>query len=243
MIKDHIIAHVNDAEAQQNLLKQTKEQSLEEIIALCRAAEMGKTYKREISNNNNNNELTSEVNYTRKFANKQTKKIKHKLQNTDVKYYDCKKCGTKHKPRSCPAFKKTCSFCKRQNHFEVGCFLKNRKKSVYEVETSSRNPITFKLDSASDVNILPLNIYNNLQDTSKIEKTNVRLRSYGGFTTNPIGIGKLPFKIKIKLRDEAIPVVKRTRRIPEFLKKKLKNELDRLVKLEIIRQTDEPTDW
>jgi hypothetical protein len=47
----------------------------------------------------------------------------------------------------------------------------------------------------------------------------------------------------VNLRDDAVPVVYPPRRVPESLQPKLKAELDRLQKHEIITSVDEPTDW
>ena len=39
---------------------------------------------------------------------------------------ECTKCGTRHEPRSCPAFGKTCSNCKKPNHFAKVCRVKKQ---------------------------------------------------------------------------------------------------------------------
>ena len=39
---------------------------------------------------------------------------------------ECPKCGTKHEPRSCPAFGKTCNNCKKPNHFAKVCRVKKQ---------------------------------------------------------------------------------------------------------------------
>ena len=57
------------------------------------------------------------------------------------------------------------------------------------------------------------------------------------------GIGTLPGKSKLYLRDNAVPVIAAPRRVPEALKSRLKQELDQMVKHEIITPVTEPTDW
>ena len=37
---------------------------------------------------------------------------------------ECPKCRTRHEPRSCPAFGKTCNNCKKRNHFGKVCRVK-----------------------------------------------------------------------------------------------------------------------
>ena len=39
---------------------------------------------------------------------------------------ECPKCGTRHEPRSCPAFGKTCNNCKKPNHFAEVCRVKKK---------------------------------------------------------------------------------------------------------------------
>ncbi|XP_037577080.2 uncharacterized protein LOC119459346 [Dermacentor silvarum] len=45
------------------------------------------------------------------------------------------------------------------------------------------------------------------------------------------------------LREDAVPVVQRTRRVPYALKKPLKKELDRMNAANIIEKVEEPSDW
>lgn len=57
-----------------------------------------------------------------------------------------------------------------------------------------------------------------------------------------MGLGKLPYEYKIKLKKDAIPVVNPTRRVPEIIKTKLKNTLDELEKADIIKKSmNQPT--
>ncbi|XP_054864601.1 uncharacterized protein K02A2.6-like [Amphiprion ocellaris] len=57
------------------------------------------------------------------------------------------------------------------------------------------------------------------------------------------GFGVLPFTYKIQLKDGAQPVVHAPRRVPAALKDKLKEELDRMESLEVIKKVEEPTEW
>nr|XP_022904876.1 uncharacterized protein K02A2.6-like [Onthophagus taurus] len=57
------------------------------------------------------------------------------------------------------------------------------------------------------------------------------------------GVGKVPFQYKIILSNNAIPVSCCNRRVPETIKTRLKTELDRLSKKEIIEKVEEPTEW
>ena len=57
------------------------------------------------------------------------------------------------------------------------------------------------------------------------------------------GLGCLPGKHHIQLKENAVPLVHAARLVPFALREKLKTELDRLEKMGVIRCTEEPTDW
>jgi hypothetical protein len=56
-------------------------------------------------------------------------------------------------------------------------------------------------------------------------------------------IGELPVQYKMKINTEATPVVKPPRKIPLAMKAAVKEELDRMEKLEVISKIEEPTEW
>lgn len=57
------------------------------------------------------------------------------------------------------------------------------------------------------------------------------------------GLGKFPDKIKIKVKENSIPVVSLPRRIPIKLVKKLKELIERLCAQNIIEKCEEPSEW
>lgn len=57
------------------------------------------------------------------------------------------------------------------------------------------------------------------------------------------GIGRTRREYKMVLREDAVPVVQPTRRVPYALKKPLKKELDRMNAANIIEKVEEPSDW
>ena len=57
------------------------------------------------------------------------------------------------------------------------------------------------------------------------------------------GVGVLLGTCKLYLKENAIPVVIPPRRVPEALKTKFKDELDRMEKDSIIARVTQPTDW
>src|SRR4029434_8922614 len=50
----------------------------------------------------------------------------HSRQKMDS--FSCKRCGTQHTPRQCPAFGKQCSNCQGKNHFAKQCFSRRNEK-------------------------------------------------------------------------------------------------------------------
>ena len=57
------------------------------------------------------------------------------------------------------------------------------------------------------------------------------------------GIGRFPGEYKIHLKEGAQPVVHGQRKCPIAMKPKVKEELDKMVQMQVITPTDEPTDW
>ncbi|XP_046812674.1 uncharacterized protein K02A2.6-like [Lucilia cuprina] len=57
------------------------------------------------------------------------------------------------------------------------------------------------------------------------------------------GLGKLKEKCHLKVKENCQPVVDPPRRVPFSLHQPLKIELERMVKIEVIKEVKEPTDW
>lgn len=57
------------------------------------------------------------------------------------------------------------------------------------------------------------------------------------------GTGKLPGKHKIKLKENAEPVIHPARKVPVALKERLREKIEDLIKEGIIRKIEEPTEW
>ncbi len=55
------------------------------------------------------------------------------------------------------------------------------------------------------------------------------------------GLGILPGKVHLELRDDVAPVVCPPRKVPIALRQKVKDDLDQLKKLVVIEEVDEPT--
>ncbi|UYV62790.1 K02A2.6-like, partial [Cordylochernes scorpioides] len=57
------------------------------------------------------------------------------------------------------------------------------------------------------------------------------------------GIGRLPIEHKIRLKENATPVIAPSRKIPFSIREKVKAELERMEKLDIIEKVEEPSEW
>lgn len=111
--KRSYITIIDDPDVQHSLFKSTTEQSLDEVVSLCCATEMEKIYICEIRHDNSNYEsVDANVNYTHRFNNTKKNTIKKKYDSDQS--YECRKCGSHHKPRSCSTFKKVCNLCHKQ---------------------------------------------------------------------------------------------------------------------------------
>ena len=190
-------------------------------------------------------------------------------------------------------------------------------QAFVEIEVGpSSLPINFKIDTGSQVNILPYQTYTKLNLHHTLQKPSTKLTAYGGNTLNTLGcvtltckrtdrkkdlsfyivetcsspilglrssidleliklvlscetqasqlletkhltkatvltqyakafqgIGLFPGECTIHLDPSISPVVNPPRRIPVALRDKVKQELDRMLKLNIIARVTEPTEW
>ena len=118
----------------------------------------------------------------------------------------CTSCGYAHEGRPCPAKGQTCHKCNGRDHFKICCRSRKpnvttRKKVhivdehdfvVDSIDESNNNDswivpllvqnvmIPMKLDTGSDVNILPLDDFNSLQNRPNLRQTQVKLTAYNG---------------------------------------------------------------
>lgn len=261
---------------------------------------------------------------------------KQKDQTAKSAEFKCGKCGGSHKPKSCPAFGKSCNNCGKSNHY-AKCCKASTKQKVHIVDEEeeydefivdvvqacaiekeewilpievNETIILFKLDTGAHVNLLSLEDYKTLAVKSKIYPVKTEVTGYmgervpvkGGYiatckhksrqiraqllivdmnvqpilalsactklnlvkrvfvVTSPdsandqdslmeeykdcfAGRGCLPGIHKIHVDKSVPPVVHPCRKIPFTLREKLKAELERMEKLEVIKKIDEPSEW
>ncbi|XP_037872900.1 uncharacterized protein K02A2.6 [Bombyx mori] len=111
----------------------------------------------------------------------------------------------------------------------------NKKKYVldfYVVKFKTTNVLSYKA-------AVQLGLINKVENISK----EYVVQDIGEYKDLFHGLGKLNYVYKIKLTDNCAPVVEPPRKIPFKLVDKVKNELDRLEQLDVIKKVQEPTEW
>lgn len=130
MIRDQVVFGVEDKKLRERLLRET-ELTLEVAVRICQVSELSQKQVRKFSemaagiteHASDDTAAVGAVSYQRRW-NTRTRPA----QRTEDVMYSCKRCGSKHKPRQCPAFGKQCSYCKGTNHFAKQCFSRGKEE-------------------------------------------------------------------------------------------------------------------
>lgn len=330
LVRDRIVCGTVDNALRERLLRETG-LTLEKCVSMCRAAETTRAQAKELRRGETAvHTVQKEQKKTKTFTKQRDQKERE---------FKCGKCGGSHKPKSCPAYGKSCNNCGKSNHYAKCCKAASKKKvhtveedeeddgefmidvvEVDEVHCSEKDEwivpievnktiIPFKLDTGAQTNLLSIEDYKTLTVKSKIHPTKTKVTGYTGErvpvkgsciatfknkgqqikaqllivdkNVQPIlglraceklnlvkrvfvvtsenekeqhplmeeykdcfeGLGCLPGKHKIHVNENVPPVVHPCRKVPFALREKLKVELARMEKLEVIKKIDEPTDW
>ena len=126
MIRDRIVFGASDTRLKEWLLRESSDLTLEKAASLCRAAEVSENQLKEL-----NSSETKPV-HAVKSKSKQKPWKKPRQQQA----FNCKKCGTKHLSKACPAFGRPCLFCKEKNHYARMC--PQKIPPVHVVDSSKR---------------------------------------------------------------------------------------------------------
>nr|XP_054763090.1 uncharacterized protein K02A2.6-like [Lytechinus pictus] len=125
---------MRNSNIRQRLLREAK-LTLEQTVTIVRAAEAATAHASEISKSA---ATTSDVHYVNRHQpNRKPKGKPHQQSKSKV----CRNCGDKY-PHSdqCPAQGKTCSFCKKPNHFAKMCRSKLKQAEVNVMDQMSQQP-------------------------------------------------------------------------------------------------------
>lgn len=263
-IKDKLLTISNLTMDKAEEICKTTEATKQELQEMATSSEVH-MIKRKTTDMGKGKNLTK-TNNNKYVKNKNVKGVYKKSDGDKNNEYNCKKCGRKHKPRECFAFGKMCSICKKMNHFAIGCKSKNKeeKKEVYEthygeeemfqidtiynvhqinsswtktIRVINKN-ITFKLDSGSDVNIIPWEHFKEIKPQPQLRVNKCNVESYGGHKIESLG----KCQIKCMISPECIDNVEFLILKPSQLQK-CKNiipilGLESCVKYDLIKRVD-----
>ena len=99
---------MRDTRLKERLLRELSDLTLEKAASICRAGEASSSQIKELADSDNSVPVHWVGN---KFNSRRPKPLCSKLP------FNCSKCGTKHLPKSCPAFGRLCLVCKGKDHF------------------------------------------------------------------------------------------------------------------------------
>lgn len=185
MIRDNIVFSVTGK--LRELLLRESQLDLKRAIEICRAYELTSKHVREMSSNQAqkiDKVMTQQSNRHKTRHQAQNENPENNERRTSREFpriiKDCNFCGREHEAikTKCPAWGKTCSSCKRRNHFKLKCKkvhqvrIENDPSSddsdsmwLAAIQTNGKSRVTalmqvngcdvrFTLDSAADVNTI-----------------------------------------------------------------------------------------
>ncbi|XP_045458931.1 uncharacterized protein LOC123669368 [Melitaea cinxia] len=137
ILRDKIVIGLHEKKLQQRLLE-VKDLTLEKAVDICRSSELSEQHVKLMSRSSVAVDAVQSkpggAGGRKMHFNKLNTVNQDKYKNN---VYKCLKCNTQHGLRSCPAYGKTCSFCKKPNHFSVGC--KFKKKLVQSIDVDNKS--------------------------------------------------------------------------------------------------------
>ncbi|XP_077255650.1 uncharacterized protein LOC143893810 [Temnothorax americanus] len=128
MVRDRIVLRIKDKVLQERLLR-VEDLNLQKAIDYCRAAEVSKVQANSLQGDK------AEIDSIRKKVQQKSSKFKGK----DAATKDCRRCGTNHGLRECPAYGKKCKKCGKLNHYAIGCKVKKIKELTEQTNVQSES--------------------------------------------------------------------------------------------------------
>lgn len=133
MLRDRIVLGVLDKKLQRKLLE-VNDLSLQKVVDMCRASELSQNHIKKMYQQQATVAVEAVQSSQPQNTQDKPKDKYNSVNNRDI-LYNCKKCGTRHKPRNCPAFGKICHNCNKPNHYIKGCEFINEIGANNEVIT------------------------------------------------------------------------------------------------------------
>ncbi|GBP61465.1 Endogenous retrovirus group K member 8 Pol protein [Eumeta japonica] len=129
ILKDKIVFGIRSSQVREKLLTENR-LDLNKAITICKTSEQASKQLEEFEGKNRADKVLI-------VRNKNVKQEQNK-------YFNCRRCGTNHKSRECPAFNKPCTKCNKNGHFTKMCRTKKnnankQKNRLNEIEESSNS--------------------------------------------------------------------------------------------------------
>ena len=200
MIRDRIVFGTNSRKIREKLINEGKELTLDKAIDIVRTYEMSQSQMKSMEAGD---EAVHSVN-----RDQGSRKDPPKPPTDPPQRGAFDRCGKTHAKDSCPAMGKTCLKCKKANHFANMCKTRDQKvhevsDNSYQVSDSlfvesisedvnhtnqvfvdieignKKIPVSFKLDTGAQVNVIPLYVFHQLEGNN-LESTTQMLFGSGG---------------------------------------------------------------
>ena len=169
MIRDRIVFRTNSCKIREKLINQGKELTLDKALDIARTYEMLKSRMKSMEAGD---EAVHNVN-----RDQRSRKDPPRPPLEPQQRGTCGRCGKTHAKDSCPAMGKTCLKCKKANHIAEDV---NQINQVFvDIDIGNKKvPVSFKLDTGAQVNVIPLHVLHQL-GYDNLESTTQRLFGYG----------------------------------------------------------------
>lgn len=128
MLKDKIVFGIQSNQVREKLLTEDK-LDLTKAIMICKTSEQASKQLDEFESKSKTDKVLL------------VKKKNAKKEQNDN--FDCRRCGTNHKRRECPAFNKPCTKCNRNGHFAKMCKTKKKHDSKQKNSVCVRRELKF----------------------------------------------------------------------------------------------------
>lgn len=209
MIRDRIVLGVADKKLQKRLLE-TENLTWDLAVNAARAAEASNKQIKEMNKKETESAVDSLT--TRQKGERERAQTPSNRPDDNKRTGErgtnrvCIYCGLTHPPRKCPAYGKKCNNCDKPNHYAAVCKTKAVRELKYADDSTLYIDslehmehgkwmqtiriddllIDFKIDTGSDINVLPWRHAKKLKNT-KIEECHKKIEAYDAKILKPIG--------------------------------------------------------
>lgn len=118
-VMDQVVLGVHSETTRQKLWTED-DLNLEKAIKICKAAERAEKEMNELQNERSSSANINAV-------------------SNESQSFNCKRCGTKHGYRECPAYNKNCASCGGRGHFKVMCRTKSKEEKTKNIDRAKKH--------------------------------------------------------------------------------------------------------